>query len=1197
MKTTILAAALCALGAARGHAAAFEAGRQLMLERRYPEAVRNLELAAREAPGSPEVLLNLGWAYWHSKRIDDAFRVGSMLVKLDPGSRVSLVFLANTHIERKEYKSAVKLAERALALAPGDHDASMVLARAMFLDGRETSAMTVLEKVIELHPGDRAATFRKASFLSVMGRKHEALSLLDELLAADRDNPAYRRSRARVLAELGRQEDAKNEWKELARRAPDAQALMNLGWAYWKERDLDEAWKIAENLLKLDDRNPVFLRFMSNLEIERMNYPQALRLAQKALSEAPGDRDAELILSKALFRMQREGEAMAILERLVNRYPDNPAVEYRWAEFLARTGRAERSLLHFERLIKADPLNDTYRMTRAMALYETGLFDDAVAVWGALAARKDPHPAALRRLRDDAFNRGAWSEAVSWQKKLIAGSPDDPAGWEKLARIYVEMKRFDKALWAVERAIAADPVPINAYYMRGEVLTRLQDWPGAAAAYRTVLERNPGSLRGLDGLSYVYQAQGLTREALETVSRIESLTSPSVSPFVEIRKAQLLADAGRFKEAERLLKRLSQDKRTVIPILLYHGLSRFERSDAIPRSAFRTQMLALKERGYVALTVSELDRVFQGKSLLPAKPILITFDDGRTDSFENADPVLKETGFRASMFVHTSKLRKTHFHASPSDIARWHSTGRWDMQSHGYQAHDPMPLDAFGRKGHFLPNRMWLASAGRLERLPEYRARVENDYVKAKQNVSDILPGHEVVGFAYPYGDYGQTDYSNTPESAGINQALVRKNYRLAFVQEQYGINTLSSNPTDLRRYEVPRGMTGEALTARLALGDPRVQAELAQAQLYIRAGQLGRAESLYARLSTRGIDEPRLWADRGAAYQKAGDLARAQELFSRAAEAETEKGGNAAEMYRKLLAQSEHAGAPVASAGTQRFSDSDTNAITKTAMRGAGVAGAARLEGWAGEGRYLDRRMPGGALPIRAQEGGLQARWFAARGLQFDGLYTRRAFSQGATGFADVYAAAVSYQLLPTLRIGVRDGMGNVETAAAIRQGRRFHTDGAGLVWDPALTWKASADYDQSRYNDSNLQQDVRLRLMKTLTERIAVGATYLRRDSSLTAVEYFTPRNLRQYMASVSLNQTLGPLSPRTGLALAAAMLQYEAGRGVQSNGTRTVHSMRGVLSLRPVDRATLSVDAQYAQAPTYVSRRVDGTLGISF
>ncbi|MFI5348910.1 MAG: tetratricopeptide repeat protein, partial [Elusimicrobiota bacterium] len=979
---------------------------------------------------------------------------------------------------------------------------------------------------------------------------------------------------------------------------PDAQSLMNLGWAYWKEKDFDAAWKIASLLVKLDDKNPTFLRFMANMEIEKLNYAEALKTVQRALSLAPGDRDALLTLAKAYFRMQREKEAMAILQRLIVQYPDNPAVEFRWADFLSHTGRCEESLEYYARLIKQFPANPAYRMSRANALYEMGRFDEAVSEWLALARQKEPNAAAMRLLRDDAFNRRDYAAAIEWQKTIIAEDPADPLGWERLSKMYTAMKDLPQALRAAEQGIEADPISINDYYLDAQALEMMENWPAARKAYEDIVERNPNSIRAFDGLSYVLEAKGDYKGAMKALRRIEDLTAPTVSPYIEIHKARLLADSGRFARAHKILRSLAKERRTPIPVLLYHGISKFDRSDSIPQEALRKHLAMLKRKGYQSVTVTELDAVFQGKAKLPEKPVVITFDDGRTDSFENADPILKENGFRATMFVHVSKLRKPHFHASPEDIEKWQATGRWDMQAHGYQAHDPMPLDAFGRKGHFLPNRKWLTEENRSETLAEYRARVSNDYERAKQGVEEIVPGHRVIAFAYPYGDYGQNDFSNTPEAAGINQALVRKNFHLAFVQEQFGINTLASNPTDLRRYEVPRYMTAEQLESHLVLSDPAVQARLLEGELWIRADQPARAEALYKEMKSEGIDEPRIWADEGAAFEKAGDIGYAQNLFSQASEREPDKESPEALLIGRQAEQAAHAAAPTVTAEAQAFSDSDTNAISKVILRGSGLIKGVRVSGWVAQGYYSDNRDPSANLArIRAREAGVEARWFATRKLDLDGFYARRDFAQGYDGSSDNYSLAAAYQLFPELKLAVRDGAGNVETAAAIRAGTRFHSDGAGAAWDPALNWKANADYDHLWYDDSNNEDDLRLRVTKRFSERVAVGAAYFHGDSRRTEPAYYTPRGLDQVTGVLTLNQLFGAINPRTGLSRGDGMLQYEGGYGSQANGSRGVQSVRATVTVRPADRVSLSLDGQYAQSTTYTSRRIDGSVTVSF
>lgn len=1196
MKRIIFAAALLAAAAGARAASSLDEGMRLMTERKYPEAVSALEREEHANPGSPEVLLNLGWAYWHARRIDDARRVGATLIKLDPENTAFMVFLANTEIEKKDYAAAAALMEKALRLAPGDRDASMVLSRADFGLKRDREGLALLEEVIAKYPDFRIARYRKAMFLFERGRKQEALGVLDKLIAADPKNQDYRRSRAQILADLGRSQEAKAVWTDLVKKEPDAGSLMNLGWAYWREKNFDEAYKIAVLLVKLDDQNPNFLRFKANMEMEKLNYPEALKLAQKALKLVPGDKNAALTVAKALFRLQREKEAMAVFKDLIDRFPADAAVQYHWAQFCARMGYYDESLFYADKLIKADPSNPSYRVTRSEVLYEMGRFDEAVAEWRLLASQDPPSAYALRRLRDDAFDRMAYDEADAWQEKIIALDPANSAAWEKLARIDIMMKDHAKALAALEKAIEVDPIPMSPYYAKAETLEALGDLPASQKAFQYITEQNPNSIRAFEGMSFVLEAEGKYPDAMAAVRRNQRLITPSVSPYLRVHEARLLANSGRFSRAHAMLKELIRDRRTVIPVLLYHGLSRFDRSDSISQDAFRSQMAALKAKGYHPLTVSELDRAFRGLEPLPKKPLLITFDDARTDSFEYADPVLKEMGFRATMFVHLSKLRKPHFHASPEDVRKWQATGRWEMQAHGYEAHDPMPLDGEGRMGHFLPNRRWLAEKNRLETLAEYRTRLDGEYRRMKQGLEEIIPG-EVIAFAYPYGDYGQNDYSNTPEAAALNQELVRKYFRLAFVQERFGINTLASNPTDLRRFEVTRHMTAKQLINHLALSDPRAQAELLDADLYIRANQPGRAAAIFKELENDGVSQPAVWADEGSGMSKAGNVYAAQRLFERAYDETPNKGDPGADLYGRLVEQGKAAAAPNVGVEAQGFTDSDTNDIEKVFVRAGASIKALRLSAWAGEARYADKLDPAGSPLVRGKEGGVQLRGFAGDRLELSGFYSRRSFTEGASWIADNYQGSAALQLLPQLNVAVRDGMGNVETAPAVRARRTFHSDGAGLTWDPFLNWKANADFDYFHYNDSNIERDLRLRLTKKFSEGVSVGASWFHGDSATRAPSYYTPRGLNQYTGLLTLNRAFGEPNLHTGLPPAEAMIQYEGGYGTQASGSRATHAVRAGVSLRLLTRVTLTLDGQYSQSPTYVSRRADGGVSISF
>ncbi|REE98926.1 polysaccharide deacetylase family protein [Thermomonospora umbrina] len=97
--------------------------------------------------------------------------------------------------------------------------------------------------------------------------------------------------------------------------------------------------------------------------------------------------------------------------------------------------------------------------------------------------------------------------------------------------------------------------------------------------------------------------------------------------------------------------------RPAVPVLMYHSVnarpSQATRRLAVRPDTFARQMGLLAERGFTPVTVSDL---LAGNDPPPAKPVVITFDDGYADFHANALPVLSELKFPATLFVTTGWL-------------------------------------------------------------------------------------------------------------------------------------------------------------------------------------------------------------------------------------------------------------------------------------------------------------------------------------------------------------------------------------------------------------------------------------------------------------------------------------------------------------------------------------------------------------
>jgi peptidoglycan/xylan/chitin deacetylase (PgdA/CDA1 family) len=97
-----------------------------------------------------------------------------------------------------------------------------------------------------------------------------------------------------------------------------------------------------------------------------------------------------------------------------------------------------------------------------------------------------------------------------------------------------------------------------------------------------------------------------------------------------------------------------------VPILMYHyisvppaGSDRYRLSLSVTPENFDAQMAFLKQAGYHAVTLYDLYDFLAQSKALPAKPVILTFDDGYTDAFTQAMPILHKYGFVGTFFVLT----------------------------------------------------------------------------------------------------------------------------------------------------------------------------------------------------------------------------------------------------------------------------------------------------------------------------------------------------------------------------------------------------------------------------------------------------------------------------------------------------------------------------------------------------------------
>lgn len=227
-----------------------------------------------------------------------------------------------------------------------------------------------------------------------------------------------------------------------------------------------------------------------------------------------------------------------------------------------------------------------------------------------------------------------------------------------------------------------------------------------------------------------------------------------------------------------------------VPVLVYHGiLDKPDGSDEnILIGDFQNQMFALKRAGYNTITTDDLYKFLKGEKQLPEKSFLLTFDDGRKDSYYKADPLLKALGYKAVIFAITKFATglKSSYYLTRDEFSDIIKSGRWEVEAHAKNGHRLDIISPDGTKAPFYGNKLWLPDQNRNETNDEFRSRIQDDLSGAKSDLENIF-GIKVSSFAFPFGDFGQ-NFSNYPEAQQVATDEAKNDFNMMFYQNAPGM-------------------------------------------------------------------------------------------------------------------------------------------------------------------------------------------------------------------------------------------------------------------------------------------------------------------------------------------------------------------------------------------------------------------------
>ncbi len=218
-----------------------------------------------------------------------------------------------------------------------------------------------------------------------------------------------------------------------------------------------------------------------------------------------------------------------------------------------------------------------------------------------------------------------------------------------------------------------------------------------------------------------------------------------------------------------------------IPILMYHYISEppsdadvYRQDLSVSPERFREQMAWLHASGYETISLYHLVYALNvGWPPLPDRPIIITFDDGYIDNYENAFPILQGFGYTGTFFILTDVTDR-----NEPGYMTWNMLKEMSQEGMSIEVHGREHIEMAGRDQDWLTFHL-LGPAQTIEANLGYQPRFLA-YISGKYDPPVVSTAHQLGYWAAV-----TTRFGTLQQKAGLYE-LPRVRIRGDYSLEQF---------------------------------------------------------------------------------------------------------------------------------------------------------------------------------------------------------------------------------------------------------------------------------------------------------------------------------------------------------------------------------------------------------------------------
>ena len=328
------------------------------------------------------------------------------VLKTSPNSVAALYSLAAVCEKESRLQEALRYVERACNLEPAFAQAHFARSVILLRLGRQADALEAVSRVVEIDPQFPGAKDHRELVLSLKARDNSAAAL-DKL--SPQPNPEIQGAvhQALTLQSSGKISEARVAFETILRSEPtNFVALYSLGAILSQSGEPRLGLDYLDRAASINPSAPMVHHALGTVKQTLGLYEESLSSFDEAIRLQPGYKEALVNKCSLLHSMQRQVEAVAVMNTALEIFPDDPGLLNNMGYLLTEFKQNSEAARFFKRLVDVDPFYENAQGLLAYARLHACDWTDHEQIRSAILSGVDEgrrvcNPMALMALTDD----------------------------------------------------------------------------------------------------------------------------------------------------------------------------------------------------------------------------------------------------------------------------------------------------------------------------------------------------------------------------------------------------------------------------------------------------------------------------------------------------------------------------------------------------------------------------------------------------------------------------------------------------------------------------------------------------------------------------------------------------------------------------------------------------------------------------